>query len=164
MNQPNNKLLKIFAPALQQICWHVSVGGCTLPSFSLAIGGKIKRDKPLRNQAQPEAFRYYDPEISFLVWCAWRLDRGDSVLVSHEGNEEEIMGNLKLLVGKALTEITVAPPAWDLVLNFTEGLKLAIFCDHAGQKPKFNGNWQARVKGVKVYAGPGVHLKTDGNP
>jgi len=160
MSQPNNKLREIFAPAIQQKCWHVSVGGCTLPTFSLAIGAKIKRDKPLKNQAQPEVFRNYRPEISFLIWCAWRLHHGDSVLVTHKGDEDEIVGNLRLLVGNSLTEIGVAPPAWDLMLNFTEGFKLAIFCDHAGKKPVFDGNWQARVKGVEVNAGPGSHLNT----
>jgi hypothetical protein len=124
----------------------------------LAIGAKIKRDKPLQNQAQPEVFRDYYPEICFLIWCAWRLDRGDSVLVTHLGKEDEILGNLELPVDKTLTGIDVTPPAWDLVLNFTGGFKLSVFCDHAGKKPMVNGNWQARVKGVEVYAGPNIHL------
>ena len=159
MNTSSEQVLAILKPALRKVCWHVSVGGCTLPTFSLAIGGKAKRDRALRNPAQPVAFRKYEPEVSLFVWCAWRLDRGDLVEASNDGSASEITRGLKRLVGKSVVKIEITPPAWDLALHFDDCFRLTVFCNHAGKKPSFKGNWQAKVQHTRVFVGPGTKLE-----
>jgi hypothetical protein len=155
----SEQVLAALKSVRHKACWHVSVGGCTLPTFSLAIGGKNKRDRALRNPAQPVAFRKYEPEISFFVWCAWRLECGDLVVASDDGDADEITRSLKRIVGKSVAKIEVTPPAWDLVMSFDKGLRLVVFCNHAGKKPSFSGNWQAKVQHTRIIAGPGIKLE-----
>jgi hypothetical protein len=104
-------------------------------------------------------FRRYEPEIAFYVWCTWRLDSASGVVASSDTSEAEIAKGLHRLVGEALKRATVSPPAWDLTLEFTNDLVLKIFCDHAGRKPSFGGNWEATVAMRAVYAGPGEKLE-----
>jgi hypothetical protein len=152
------RILTTFAPVLQKVCWHVSVGGCTLPTFSLAIGEKAPRKRPLKNRAQPFIFRRNEPEIAIFVWSAWRLDNDENVLAGSEGSDREIRQNLRGIVGKAIIEIEVMPPAWDLTLHFEGHYRLTIFASHCGKRPIFQGNWQARVRNVRMYAGPGEKI------
>jgi hypothetical protein len=156
-----DKILQILRPALKQVVWHVSVGGCTLPSFELAIGGKVRRKSPLKNTAQPILFRQYKPQISFLVWCAWRLDNDESVLTSHDCEEDEIVNGLKRINGQSIELIRVISPAWDLALRFQNNLTLNVFCCYAGKSPGFSVNWQARLNDVRVGAGPGSQFRLE---
>jgi hypothetical protein len=155
----NEKVLATLKLALYKVCWHVSVGGCTLPTFSLAIGEKKRREKELQNSAQPYDFRKYELEVSFFVWCTWRLDYGDSVVTSSNCDPEEITSGLKRLIGKSIQRIELFAPAWDLDLYFDDGSSLSVFCNNAGKKPSFDGNWQAKLQRTRVYAGPGEKLR-----
>lgn len=130
-----------------------------MPTFSLAIGRKTKRDQPLKNPAQTSAFRNHEAEISFFVWCAWRLECGELVVTSSDGGAGEIKRGLKRIVGKSVVKVEVMPPAWDLMMHFDGNLRLVVFCNHAGKKPSFNGNWQARVQRTRIIAGPGIKLE-----
>ena|SRR5205809_325448 len=152
-------LLNILSAAVGKPCWHVSVGGCTLPTFSLAIGGKVARERPLENRQQPAVFRQFEPEVAFYVWCAWRLEQGTSILTTSDGTDTEIVRGLKHLVGQRLTAIEVTPPAWDLTLGFANDLRLKVFCDHAGKDPSFSFNWDADIGNRCVTAGAGTTLE-----
>jgi hypothetical protein len=151
-------------PALGKRCWHVSVGGCTLPTFSLALGAKRKRERALENRRQPPAFRKNEPEVAFFVWCTWRLDSKDCVIVSSDGSGAEIEDGLGQLVGLRLTGLRVRPPAWDLSLQFGDDLQLMIFSDHAGRRPSFDGNWEAIFLRRGLYVGPGGKVESDETP
>ncbi|HEY1790942.1 MAG TPA: hypothetical protein VGJ73_22530 [Verrucomicrobiae bacterium] len=155
----NAKLSTILKSALHKACWHVSVGGCTLPTFSLAIGEKTKRNRTLRNPAQPIVFRKYEPEISFYVWCAWRLEYRDEVIASNDGGDGEIERGLKRIIGKSILKMEIMPPAWDFVMHFDGSLRLVVFCNYAGKKPTFSCNWQAKVQHTRIIAGPGSELE-----
>jgi hypothetical protein len=150
MNVSSKKVLAILKPVLHKVCWHVSVGGCTLPSFSLALGGKAKRNKPLLNLAQPAVYRKFEPEISFFVWCAWRLERGDSVVTSDNGDDSEITRGFKGIIGKSVTRIEVTHPVWDLVVHFSDDFRLMVFCNQVAKKESLDNNWQATVQHIKV--------------
>ncbi len=159
MQKLNAQISTVLKPFLHKACWHVSVGGCTLPTFSLALGEKFKRARPLKNPAQPSVFRKYEPEISMFVWCAWRLDCGNSIIASDDASAGEITHGLKQIIGKSATSIRPTSPAWDLVIDFEKNLRLTVFCNHTGKKPSFKGNWQAKVGQAKVFAGPGSKLE-----
>ena len=72
---------------LGQPCWHVSAGGATAPSFVLVLGGRVPRDVPLTNPAQPDDFRHNRGAVELLVWSSWRLQRGPSVLATSDQGE-----------------------------------------------------------------------------
>jgi hypothetical protein len=55
-------------------CWYVSCGGAVGPSFQLALGNRVLRNRPLKNSAHPDEFRRFEGEANLLVWCSWRLD------------------------------------------------------------------------------------------
>jgi hypothetical protein len=159
MNVSKKQVLAILKPVLQEACWHVSVGGCTLPSFSLALGSKVKRKRALRNPAQPAAFQKYEPQIAFFVWCAWRLERGDLMVTSDDGDEGEITRGLERIIGRSVTRIGITAPMWDLVIQFNDGLRLTVFCNQMGNNERLSSNWHATVRHIKVYAGPGSKFR-----
>lgn len=68
-------------------CWHVTVGGSTVPQFTLALGNKVKRQNPLPNPNLSKEFRKYEGEASLFIRCWWRLERGSSVLASSDDEE-----------------------------------------------------------------------------
>ncbi len=159
MNDDFHTLPEIFRYCLNKTCWHVSVGGCTLPSFSLAIGDKIKRKKALKNTAQPAKFRAYTPEISIFIWCAWRLDSSNLVIATNDGDESAITRELKRIRDKSIVSIDVNPPAADLVIQFQNDLRLMVFCNRMRTTPILERNWQAQFGQTRILAGPGSRLE-----
>lgn len=139
-------------------CWHVSVGGCTLPTFQLVLGDPIKRTIPLNNPEQPALFQSHRGTYQFLIWCSWRLEQNDEIIVSSDGLGVDIVSGTQRLIKKDLLETYVTAPAWDLNLKFSDGYKLVVFCDHTDSDPSFDGNWDARIGNVRITAGPGSKL------
>jgi hypothetical protein len=117
----------LLSRAVRQTCWHVSVGGCTSPSFELALGRKIKRETMLNNPMQPREFCRYRPQISFLVWCTWRLERANEIIISSDGAELDIISGLEQLVGKNILRVRIEHPAWDLAFYFADRFRLRVF-------------------------------------
>jgi hypothetical protein len=149
---------KILKQACGKKCWYVSVGGPTLPQFKLALGRKVKREKPIANPAHPREYRDFDGEASFFIRCWWRLEYRDSALASSIDGEDEITRALTQLVGKSLLKVTANGPVWDLVLEFSGGLALKVFSSQPENADKHLKNWHARVQAQKIYAGPGTAL------
>jgi hypothetical protein len=141
-------------------CWYVSCGGCTLPTFKLALGAKVPRQRPLKNPAQSEEFRQFEGEASLLVWCSWRLDSADAPLTSSDDEPAGIETHLQRLVGICVESVRLAAPAWDLTVSFANGLVLHVFCDHVPGAPSFDGNWELWRKEVALIVGPGVRVVT----
>jgi hypothetical protein len=150
---------RILKRASGKKCWYVSVGGPTLPQFALALGRKIKRVQAIANPAHPRQFRDFEGEVSFFIRCWWRLEHSDSVLVTSIDEEDKVTKGLNRLVGKSLVKVTTNGPAWDLVLEFNGGLTLKAFPNQPTHAEKHLKNWHARVRALKVYAGPGTALE-----
>ncbi len=142
-------------------CWYVSCGGCTLPTFQLSLGDKLRRARPINNPAQSEEFRQFEGEASLLVWCAWRLDGADGPLTSSDDADASVTTHLQRLVGARVEAVAVTTAACDLTLSFSGDLTLRVFCDHVPGEPSFDGNWQLRLKAVALYVGPGARIKTE---
>ncbi len=158
MSQNGLRELSTLVDSLRGLrCWHVSRGGCTLPTFQLALGEKVARPRALRNPAQPEEFRRYEGEANLLVWCSWRLDGPDRLLTSSDDTAEAIVRELGKVVGATADSMTLLAPAWDLVAGFSNGLRLRIFCDHLPGEPSFDGNWELWRRDVVALVGPGTH-------
>ena len=109
-------------------CWHVSVGGVTLPSFSLAIGEQTARRQPLRNRSQAKEFRDYFPEVGLYVWCSWRLAIKGVVTATSRSSGPVVIGQLRRLRGRTVKSV-VTNPSNDLVIVFDSATTLSLFCD-----------------------------------
>lgn len=159
MNQNNGQDLSKLVRSLQGLrCWYVSGGGCTLPTFQIALGEKIARDVPLRNPAHPEEYRTHEGEANLLVWCSWRLDGPNRPVTSSDDLAEAITSGLKNLIGGQVESVDLSPPAWDLSVRFSNGFQLRVFCDHVPGDPSFDGNWELWLRETVIAAGPGDRL------
>ena len=138
-------------------CWHVSAGGPTAPSFVLVLGGRVARDVPLTNPAQPPEFRNSRGEVELLVWSSWRLQRGSSVLATSDQGEAG-MQPLRSLVGGVVERVICAAPAWDLTIRFADATELVTFSDHLEPGASIEANWELWARGRYLRAGPGDAL------
>jgi len=147
-------------------CWYVSCGGVTAPTFRLALGNKVPRERPLNNPAHSEEFRRFEGEANLLVWCSWRLDGADGPLTSSDDVPANIENQLNKLIGACVESVAVAAPAWDLTVRFANGLQLRMFCDHVPGEPSFDGNWEMWRADVAVAVGPGARyvIEARGEP
>lgn len=143
-----------------QRCWYVSAGGSTAPSFALVLGNQIPRDRPLANAAHPTEFRENRGSVELLVWCSWRLERAAEVLASSD-QESAGLSTLKDLVGASIVEATCSPPAWDLRVRFSNGLIVAVFCDHVQPEASVSQNWELWSPIGYVGTGPGADWTED---
>lgn len=149
--------------ALQEIhgnsCWHVSAGGVSWPSVMLALGEKIPRDRPLRNEAQPAVFRENDPSVSLLIWCSWRVELPKGPMGSSDGGEtSERM--VKEISGKRVQSCEHFAPGHDLTVTFDDLTVLRVFADHVDAvECSFEQNWELTTPSFEVSAGPGSNIQ-----
>jgi len=137
------------------MCWYVSCGGAAGPTFQLALGDKVPRSVPLKNMMHSETYRHFEGSANLLVWCTWRLDDATAPITSSDDETSSIERGLAKLAGAAVYEATVVPPAWDLTVQFSNGYRLSVFCDHLPGQPSFDGNWELVSRSHALYVGPG---------
>lgn len=98
----------------------------------LALGAKIPRGwlDPLLPPDDPRQFK---GECDVWLHCPWRLEYANSVLaVSSDYGDTHAWGverGLDCLFGQRVTRVLVAPPAWDLTIEFEQGHVLRAFCE-----------------------------------
>jgi hypothetical protein len=66
------------------------------------------------------------------VLCPWRLESPDEVLADWNlkgGFDGQILSRTQVLRGLTVAEVAASPPAWDLTLVWSNGLRLCIFSD-----------------------------------
>ncbi len=152
--------VKTFVDALRGLeCWYVSVGGCTLPSFQLALGEKLLRPRPLRSKAHPDVFRQFEAEVGLLVWCTWRLDDPSGPITSSDDTEEHIGEGLGRLVGVKVRTASARAPAWDMRVGFSNRMTLRIFCDKVPGDPSFSTNWELWNREQRLEVAAGGHVE-----
>lgn len=153
------EILSRLADVQGKSCWHVGAGGLVGSSFSLALGTKVRRTRPLRNAAETDEAKYFEGEFRFLVWCTWRLEGRDGPLSSSDQESGNIVPGLDNLHGKTLIEATVQPPAWDLCLRFSDDIRLLAFCDHLPGDASIEQNWELWHGNEALLIGPGYAWK-----
>ncbi len=93
------------ATMLQQLVgkpvWFANAGGGAGSSFSLSLGRKLPRSKPLQNESVSDEFRTLEGEATLYVWCSWRLEGKDSV-ASSDGDPEAVLAATQSLVGRSV--------------------------------------------------------------
>lgn len=113
--------------------WGIVAGAGTGSMVSLQFGDKRLRAKPLKNPCLDALTRNYEAEWSlFIKDAAWRLDSPEEVLCSSKSNNQagaEMLKGLHQLTGAEVSEVQLFKPGGDLLLAFSNGLKLTLFCD-----------------------------------
>ncbi|WP_437306059.1 hypothetical protein [Sorangium sp. So ce388] len=142
-----------------QPCWHVGAGGAVGSSFSLALGARVSRGRPLRNPEESEEIKLFQGEFRFLIWCSWRLDGDASPLASSDQGTESIVQSLGVLCTQTLVGATCYAPAWDLRLDFSAGFRLSVFCDHLPGDASIEQNWELWHGNEALLIGPGYHWR-----
>lgn len=125
-----------FVSAIQNLpgclCWAFAGGEGTGSTFSIEIGKKIARNKPLKNRFLSEDAKLYDGEYSLYVqFASWRLDDAQQVIcTSTDSNHNEgvMVQGLSKLVGCVVSKALLTKPGYDLVLDFDRGYRLTVFC------------------------------------
>jgi hypothetical protein len=149
------------ARLLEQRCWHVSAGRGAGASFTLAFGRRVRRSVPLKNQHQPRIYRENEGQFCVFVLCSWRLEGPRAALSSSDHESDEIAADLRQLVGQRVVGAKVIPPAWDLRLDFSGRLTLAIFCDHVDARSSAQDNWSFEFDKKILSVGPGYEWRIE---
>ena len=114
---------------------------------------------PIKNPSMSHEFCNYEGEISFFIRCWWRLEHGNSVVVSSTDEENKIVHGLNHLTGKMIENATAIEPAWDLVLYFSNHWTLRTFSNQTDSADKLLKNWHSRIYDQRIYAGPGARFE-----
>lgn len=117
---------------IEKPCWLVIAGKGTGSIVHLGFGEKNLRDRPLKNTCISEEERLFYPDISLMIYCAWRLSLADKILCGWRSSNKaggEMLSGLLLLKSKSVTDVVIYPLGFDLELIFEGDLRLQIFCD-----------------------------------
>jgi hypothetical protein len=126
-----------FAGALMSLkgqeCWAVVAGEGTGSHISLDFGKRIERARALRNPRLSEAVRRFTGEYGLFVRnCSWRLTVNAAIICTSRtpnDNDGVMVGGLQSLVGQFVRGAQADGPTYDLIIDFSDGGRLQLFCD-----------------------------------
>lgn len=162
-----DKLATEFARMLKSFvgrrCWGVVAGEGTGSVFILDFGRKVPRDKPIGNPHLTPERQRYTGEISLMVWSAWRIDSGRSVICGWNDssrNDGPMVRGLKSLVNTSVKAVTIERPAMDLTISFARRT-LRVFCDQTvPESGPDNYSITSALRGRDYVVGPRGRLST----
>jgi hypothetical protein len=101
---------------------------CSGTTTLIDFGDKILRKS--YGKHAPEDDRKYQGELTLMFSCAWRVELEGVGIVSGSGDleDETMVSGLTKLVGQTVAEVSVNS-FLDLLVVFTGGLRLRLFCD-----------------------------------
>lgn len=134
--------------------WHVGAGGAAGATFSLAIGSKVPRGTPLKNPEARDDYRFNEGEYGLVVWCSWRLDGPTDAVASSDSEPSVCARSLSVLEGQLVRDVGLISKACDLKIRL-DMHELLVFCDHVGDDPSFDGNWDFYTPTTLFGVGPG---------
>jgi hypothetical protein len=115
------------------VAWGVVAGAGTGSMVSLQFGEKYLRAKPVKNPTLDPIIREYEGKWSlFIRDAAWRLDSEEKVLCSSRSNNQagaEMLQGLHQITNALVSDVRLSKPGGDLLLTFSNGLELTVFCD-----------------------------------
>ncbi len=113
-------------------CWSIVAGKGTGSVVHLGFGKKIEMCRPLTNPNLTEDERKYDPELSMMIFCAWRIMNPTRIICSwRDDNEKDgrMLSGLNMLRDKKVVKIGVNEVSSDLDIYFEDDLIMSLFCD-----------------------------------
>ncbi|MFD0893726.1 hypothetical protein KBB96_08890 [Luteolibacter ambystomatis] len=112
-------------------CWRTLAGKGTGSMFTLDLGEKIQRLRPLPSKHLDETIRNFEGEYSlYVTFGDWRVEGPEGVIcTSRSSNEKdgEMVTGLKRLEGEKIVEASMTGASRDLLLAFSSGLVLRVF-------------------------------------
>lgn len=132
----DKRLMGEFETSLNQIigleCWGVVAGSGTGSIVDIQLGGRVRLHKRLRNSKLTDEQREFEPEFSIFIECVWRLDSESTIICgAWDDNREggEMIVGLRQIVGSVISSVQLSIPAFDVLVGFSNGLTLKVFCD-----------------------------------
>ena len=138
-----------------QKCWSVIAGAGTGSTLHVFFGAQILRARPIRNRWLTEAERTHEGEFSLFVECAWRLERGNTMVcgsTDDERNDGPMVQGLAQLVGRTIEGVTLNTPVPDLTVGFDDSLRLVVFCDQTNVEAGYD-NYSVRARDTIIIVG-----------
>jgi hypothetical protein len=132
----NDVLKENYKLALQKLvgkeCWGIVTSAGSHISFD--FGEKIPRDNPLNNEFLSDDVRNFESELSLFIQCVWRIDSLNEVLFGAWTENELVKKGVNDIIGQKATSVQLFEPAFDLIVTFSNDLKLKIFCDMTNEE------------------------------
>jgi len=122
-------------------CWGFVAGKGTGSVFSLRIGEKIPLEEPVDNPNLPEDIRNNESEFSLFVECVWRIDSNKKIICGawdDNSKNGKMLKGLKMLMNSTITAVNIYEPAFDLIIEFSSGVFLKIFCDQINEVDEYD--------------------------
>ncbi len=102
--------------------------------MSFYIGEKVLRQSRCENFKMPDEVQNYQSELCLMVWCAWRIELGNSHILAGSGDidehEDGMKDGLVEILNSSITNIQL-DSFLDLSLEFQNGRRLKVFCDQS---------------------------------
>ena len=149
-----------------QHCWGMAAGGRTGTAFILRYGAKLKRDKPVSNQALSEDCRLYESNFSLFVHSAqWKLGTDHNGIVKRITDSKDdcspdgpMVAGLEFIVENVIESVTFDCGTHDLNLYFRKGhLRLKVF----GNIPKGSFGYSLYLPKCVVSIEEGGQIKSE---
>lgn len=119
-------------PFRGKTCWSVIAGSGTGSVVKLGFGGKKLKSKPLTNPLLEDDERIFDPEVSIVIYCGWRLSKSDKIICGWRDSNEisgDMLSGLNLLKDKKVIDYQLGKIGFDLDIYFDEDICIQLFCD-----------------------------------
>jgi hypothetical protein len=128
----SSQLDGLLVALVDQECWSVTGTGAAGSDIKLELGGRVSRRVALTNVRLSEEQRIYEGTFDVFVQCPWRIEIAGAAIYA-SGDDHSAGGPmaaaLQRLVGKAVIAGQTTSSPGDLVLSFSDGVVLKVFCD-----------------------------------
>jgi len=133
-------------------CWRAT--NTVTGTLELYFGGALATKVRL----VPDQYRFIG-QYRILIWCTWRLDDKNDAICSSTSDDEQIAHVWYQHEGESVESVVLLPPVWDLVITFSSGKKLTVFCDNV-QEPSSLTNRDFGINGAaSYYVGRGQSIR-----
>lgn len=149
------KLRKALGGLVGSECWSIIAGRGTCSSIMLDFGKKMPREAELKNRRLSEEQRKNRGESALYVTSVWRLDSAEGVICGAWENKRKgglIPKGLRMLKGRTVDGFDLDDVGMDLVLAFSGGFRLKIFCDALNEIDQSN-NYTLSTQGDLYIVG-----------
>ena len=145
---PIKEIKAILEPLLKKEAWGAELGYGSFLS--------IEFGDPVTLKVNASLSKVKGEWNIWLYGCAWRLEKGEELLIGSEDPREEIAPLVEILNGKKLQEVIIESPAFDAIFIFEDNIRIRTFQCYTSQDG---------MEGLFIYfpnnqiltIGPGAH-------
>jgi len=137
VKSPKVELLHALEALIGVQCWQIVAGRGTGSNFTLDLGQRRLRQRPLKNPTLSAAARRYEGEFTLYVQGPWRMHvKGDRIATWTDALDrfDVMVSGLDLMRGAHVERVYFQTP--ELKLRFEHGVTLVVFAD----EPRYAAN------------------------